>query len=221
MRIHYFCIGFNDVSDVVRHYQQKQANDRAGSSSKSRGRSSATSPKCYSVCYNLCVFVLISYILLMQLNFAQYRRAGKFGYQMMPPGRIQISGFSDADTYCDVIKKGAKGLNVTAQPETLSLVVSNGLVTNTPLRDGREWTLGNYTLEIGGVSTRSKKTFGIYNPPKVPDDVSYTVYLHIFYNFITQFGDSEAKEKESSVTLGLCSKSSSESTSSYLHASRE
>ena len=58
MRIHYFCIGFNDVSDVVWHYQQKQANDRAGSSSKSRDRSSATSPRCYSVCYNLCVFVL-------------------------------------------------------------------------------------------------------------------------------------------------------------------
>ena len=42
--------------------------------------------------------------------------------QMMPPGRIQISGLSDADTYCDVIKKGVKGLNITAQPETLSLV---------------------------------------------------------------------------------------------------
>ena len=51
-------IDFNDVSDVVRHYQQKQANDRAGSSSKSRNRSSATSPRCYSVCYNSCVFVL-------------------------------------------------------------------------------------------------------------------------------------------------------------------
>ena len=146
----------------------------------------------------------------------QNLRAGRFGYQMMPPGRIQTSGFSDADTYCDVIKKGAKGLNITSQPETLSLVVSNGLVTNAPLRDGREWTLGNYTLEIGGVSTRSKKTFGIYSPPKVPDDVSYTAYLHIFYNFIlTQFGDNKAKEKESSVTL--CSKSSSsKSTSSYL-----
>ena len=138
---------------------------------------------------------------------------------MMPPGRIQILGFSDADTYCDVIKKGAKGLNITAQPETLSLVVSNGLVTNAPLRDGREWTLGNYTLEIGGVSTQSKKTFGIYSPPKVPDDVSYIAYnyLHIFYNFIlTQLGDNEAKEKESSVTL--CSKNPSESTSSYLPA---
>ena len=123
-------IDFNDVSDVVRHYQQKQANDRARS----------------------------------------------------------------------------------------FLVVSNGLYTNAPLRDGREWTLGNYTLEIGGVSTRSKKKFGIYSPPKVPDDVSYTAYnyLHIFYNFITQFGDNEAKEKESSVTL--CSKSPSESTSSYLPA---
>ena len=37
-------IDFNDASDVVWHYQQKQANDRAGSSSKSRNRSSATSP---------------------------------------------------------------------------------------------------------------------------------------------------------------------------------
>ena len=97
-------IDFNDVSDVVWHYQQKQANDRAGSSFKSRNRSSATSPRCYSVCYNLCAFVLsiMQYSVYIQLNFAQYRRAGRFGYQMMPLGRIQISGFSDADTYCDV-----------------------------------------------------------------------------------------------------------------------
>ena len=97
----------------------------------------------------------------MQLNFAQYRRAGRFGYQMMPPGRIQISGFSDADTYLDVIKKGAKGLNVTAQPETLSLVVSNGLVTNAPLQDGRVDTRKLYFRNRGSFHSKQEDLWHI------------------------------------------------------------
>lgn len=92
---------------------------------------------------------------------------------MVAPGKIQISGFCDDDTYMDVVKKAANGLNLAADPSSLSLIVSNGLVTNTPLQSGNEWTLGEYTLEIGGVQSRSKKTFGIYSKEIIPNDVRY------------------------------------------------
>ena len=91
---------------------------------------------------------------------------------MMPPGKVQISGFCDTDNYTDVITKGAKGLHISANPESLKLLVSGGLVSNCPLQDGKEWTLGQYTIEIGGVQIRSKKIFGIYNPPYIPESVS-------------------------------------------------
>ena len=92
---------------------------------------------------------------------------------MMAPGKVQISGFCDTDHYTEVVMKGAKGLNINANPESLQLLVSGGLVTNCPLQDGKEWTLGQYTIEIGGVQVRSKKIFGIYNPPYIPESVSY------------------------------------------------
>ena len=40
------------------------------------------------------------------------------------------------------------------------------------LRDGKPWTLGGYVEEIGGVSVRSKKTFGIYIPLDVEEEES-------------------------------------------------
>ena len=39
-----------------------------------------------------------------------------------------------------------------------------------PLQNGRIWTLGGYVEEIGGVSARGKKTFGLY----VPNDLEET-----------------------------------------------
>ena len=99
----------------------------------------------------------------------------------MPPGKVQISGLCDMDNYTDVIMKGAKGLHRSANPESLKLLVSGGLVSNCPLQDGKEWTLGQYTVEIGGVQIRSKKIFGIYNPPNIPESVScVTIATWIF-----------------------------------------
>ena len=80
---------------------------------------------------------------------------------MMPPGRIQVPGFCDSDSYMEVISKGAKGLGIDSDPLQLSLIVSNGLVRNVSLPNGQPWTLGNYTIEFGGVQTRGKRTFGI------------------------------------------------------------
>ena len=91
---------------------------------------------------------------------------------MMSPGRVQISGFCDTDNYTDVVTKGANGLNINANPKSLKLLVSGGLVSICPLQDGKDWTLGQYTIEIGGVQIRSKKIFGIYSPPYIPESVS-------------------------------------------------
>ena len=48
--------------------------------------------------------------------------------------------------------------------------MSGGAVVDAPLHSGNLWTLGGYVEEIGGVSARGKKTFGIY----VPYDVEET-----------------------------------------------
>lgn len=39
--------------------------------------------------------------------------------------------------------------------------MSNGLVKNTPLLNGKPWTLGNFVTELGGAQVRGKRTFGI------------------------------------------------------------
>ena len=72
--------------------------------------------------------------------------------------------------YGDVVIKGAKGLDIKAEPEDLFLIVSNGLVVDTPLRCNKPWTLGNYVEEIGGVSVRGKKIFGISIPIDVEEE---------------------------------------------------
>lgn len=52
----------------------------------------------------------------------------------------------------------------------LSLIVSNGLVIDTPLSGDKPWDLGTYVEQIGGVSARGKKTFGIYIPFDAEDE---------------------------------------------------
>ena len=63
---------------------------------------------------------------------------------MVPPGKIQIPGFTDSDSHEDVITKGSKGLGITKPPNQLSLLVSSSLVKNSVLPSGKVWTLGNY-----------------------------------------------------------------------------
>ena len=89
---------------------------------------------------------------------------------MVPPGKVQVPGFSNDDQYLEVVAKGAKGLGLTASPERLSLIVSNGLIRDAPLPSGLPWTLGNYVNEFGGVQARGKRTFGIYMSCDVVDE---------------------------------------------------
>lgn len=82
----------------------------------------------------------------------------------MPPGKIQVTGFSNSDSYSDVIRRAAEGLDVKSSPEKLKLIVSGGLVKNTHFQDGSEWNLGGFIKAIGGAQLRNKKTFGICVP---------------------------------------------------------
>lgn len=79
---------------------------------------------------------------------------------MTPPGKVTVPGFMDNDTYDKVLSKAAKGLGIDKQ-EDLLLIVSNGLVIDAPLSNGKPWTLGNYIAEMGGAQVRGKRTFGV------------------------------------------------------------
>ena len=106
----------------------------------------------------------------MQLNFAKYRRGGQYSYKMLEPGRVQIPGFTDSDVYADVVAKGAKGLGIEDPTDNLRLIVSSGLVMDSPLSSGKRWTLGEYVAELGGAQVRGKRTFGICIPDSEHDD---------------------------------------------------
>ena len=41
---------------------------------------------------------------------------------MIPPGKVQVPGFLNADIHKEVIIKGANGLGIEASPERLSLM---------------------------------------------------------------------------------------------------
>ena len=112
---------------------------------------------------------LRTFVYLIQLNFAKYERSGQFSYRMIPPGKVQVPGFSNNDQYLEVVAKGAKGLGIATSPDRLSLIVSNGLIRDAPLPSGVPWILGNYVKEFGGVQARGKRTFGIFMPYDVAD----------------------------------------------------
>jgi len=78
---------------------------------------------------------------------------------MVPPGKVQIPGFTDKDTHKEVIMEGAKGCVINSLIHQLSLLISNCFV---PLPSGKSWTLGNYMAEFGGPQARAKRTLGIY-----------------------------------------------------------
>ena len=92
---------------------------------------------------------------------------------MVPPGRVQIPGFENNDTYLQVVSKAARGLGLEdISNHRLSLVISNSLVKDKQLPSGKPWTLGNYTNEFGGPQVRAKRTFGVYVSEEIDDSLS-------------------------------------------------
>ena len=110
---------FSSVSLLVERYHQKQRQDCPHNSA----------PKIFD---------------LLQLSFAGYNRAGKFGYKILTPGKVQVPGFTEADTHQQVTMRGAKRLRIDRPIDQLSLLISSSLVKDTPLPSGKPWTLGNY-----------------------------------------------------------------------------
>ena len=49
-------------------------------------------------------------------------------------------------------------------------MVSGGIVKESPLNDGDQWTLGGYVEGIGGQNVRGKKTFGLFVPDSDDED---------------------------------------------------
>ena len=90
---------------------------------------------------------------------------------------MQIGGFTDDDTYIEVVNKGARGLDIRASPSRLYLIVSNGIVVDAPLQGGKPWSLGCYIQEFGGTSVRGKKQFGIYIPIDAEEDEGMQVNI--------------------------------------------
>ena len=110
-------------------------------------------------------------LVLLQLNICRYRKSGLT--LRKTSGSIQVSGFTNADTYKDVIERSMKGLSISSLHANLELVVSGGIVRDTPLEHGEPWTLGGYVDEIGGSSVRGKKCFGIYVPIDTEEEEEY------------------------------------------------
>lgn len=136
------------------------------SKSKQKGR---TKMYCVSLSKNILLLTWPNWysFLTQQLNFARYRKTG-LSYKKCS-GNVQVSGFTDGDKYSEVVAKGAKGLDIKADPKSLSLVISNALVLDVLFSGNQPWTLGSYVEEFGGVSARGKKTFGIYVPPELEE----------------------------------------------------
>lgn len=153
------------MTDLVKHYQSKQLQNRT----KGTKGEVKKSPDLFCVRRTVCI-ICITFMYMLQLNFAKYERSGRFGYKMVPPGKIQVPGFANSDTYQEVTAKGARGLGLRTSSERLHLIVSNGLIRDAPLPSGLPWTLGNYVNEFGGVQARGKRTFGIYMPYDVVDE---------------------------------------------------
>ncbi len=120
----------------------------------------------FGIPQTLILAIVYNYDFAPQLNFATFKRGGRFSFRMLPPGKVQIPGFADDDSHVDVIDKAAKGLGINECTQSLSLMMSSGLVKNMPLSNGKAWTLGNFVEDFGGAQARGKKTFGIC----VPDD---------------------------------------------------
>lgn len=92
----------------------------------------------------------------VQLNFAKFRKQLK-GLRKTTTN-VQVVGFTDADAHKDVLAKGAKGLGIECGTEIL-LVCSNGIVLDMPIL-GKQWTLGEFIQQNGGVLQIEVRKYG-------------------------------------------------------------
>ncbi len=122
-----------------------------------------------------------NYGYLFQLNFARFRRHLK-GFRKTTTN-TQIVGFTDLDSYEDVLLRAARSLGLKCDSEELKLVCSGGLVLDS--LDDQPWTLGKYIQQNGGTQNRSKRVWGIYIPVGL------------------EYGDADPRTQDSVKSIGL------------------
>ena len=101
------------------------------------------------------------FLFFVQLNFAKVRRHLK-GYKKTTTN-TQVVGFSESDSYADVLMKASGGLSIKCDLKELRLICSGGLVKDSEI-NGQPWSLGQYIIQIGGNQNRSKRVWGVYIP---------------------------------------------------------
>lgn len=113
------------------------------------------------------------------MNFARYRRHLS-GFRKTTTN-TQIIGFTESDSYQNVLTKASKGLGLHCKLSLLQLMCSGGMIPESPIED-RPWTLGRFIKHNGGVQNRSKKVWGVNVPigvgeagPSTSDSVSNNV----------------------------------------------
>ena len=84
---------------------------------------------------------------ILQLNFARFRQNLK-GFSKTTTN-VQVVGFTDKDSHCDGLRKGANGLGLKCNLYLLSLLCSGGIVPDAPIGD-QPWSLGEYIKYHGG-----------------------------------------------------------------------
>lgn len=99
-------------------------------------------------------------------------------------------GFTDSDTYKDVLAKAASGLGLKCEHHDLQLLCSGGIVPDRPIGD-ESWSLGEYIEQNGGTQNRSKKVWGVAIPigleeavPSTSDSVRQNYNVIVFYNYL-------------------------------------
>lgn len=106
----------------------------------------------------LYIVVANRYSFILQLNFARYRR-GLNGYRKSSPN-VQVVGFKDSDTHADVLKKGAKGLDLTCACDLLLLVCSGGMVPDSPIEKKNPGCCASTFGNMGEIKTEAKESGG-------------------------------------------------------------
>ena len=109
-------------------------------------------------------FIPFSYVIAK----LQHNRRKLSGFSKTSPN-VQVIGFTENDSYIDVLRRGVEGLGVKCDVKKLSLICSSGLVPDSPI-GGDAWTLGLYIQRNGGNQNRSKKVWGIYIPCDIDID---------------------------------------------------
>ena len=120
-----------------------------------------------------------------QLNFARFRR-NLTGFRKTT-SNTQVIGFTDNDTYKEVLSKACEGLGLKYDSNLLAMICSGGMITNS-LIGGNPWTLGEFIKHNGGYQNRAKKVFEILIPVgygegeeemSTSDSVSRIIFIEI------------------------------------------